>query len=49
MVRAVKVGKGFGYLARKSGRSHWLWFKVELLHIRLLVSYQEHPLRLLDG
>jgi len=46
---AVKVGKGFGYLARKSGSSHWLWFKLELLLLFFLVCYQEHPLRLLEG
>jgi hypothetical protein len=49
MVLAVKVGKGFGYLARKSGRSHRLWLKLELLLLLLLVCYQEHPLWLLDS
>ena len=49
MVLVVKVGKGFGYLACKRGSSHRLWLKLELLLLRLLVSYQQHSLRLLDG
>jgi hypothetical protein len=47
MILTVKVGKSFGYLASKGGHSDLLRINLELF--LLLVSYQEHSLRLLDG